>query len=368
MLQNIGAILAKKGDSEEALSTLEQALSLWRTLGNRRAEAACLNLLGAIEKQLQRWSSSKEHILEALAIQREISDRVGEAESLLALARLNRAREENSLALELIENAVSILESVRSEIRRDELRSGFLSSRRVYYEFFVDLLMDSDRAHSKADVEAKAFHTTERARARLLLDILSDGKLKRGISPDLLERLTSLQRRINLTDRERLRLLDRKSQNQRIVVLERDLDDMLKELDTVRAEIRARSPKYAALTQPEPLRAEEIQALLGPDDLLLSYFLGEERGFVWAVTRSSLIAKDLPPGNEIESAARELHDLLSQSDKRLARKPTEQAASRLAGMILKKPVGHRGRRSAPLRPLRRPAGPGPPRSAPRRRA
>ena len=39
---------------------------------------------------------------------------------------------------------------------------------------------------------------------------------------------------------------------------------MLRDLDAVEAEIRERSPGYAALTQPQPLRAAGIQALLDP--------------------------------------------------------------------------------------------------------
>ena len=44
------------------------------------------------------------------------------------------------------------------------------------------------------------------------------------------------------------------------------------------------SPGYAALAQPQPLSAAEIQALLDPDTLLLAYALGEERSYLWAVT------------------------------------------------------------------------------------
>ena len=52
-----------------------------------------------------------------------------------------------------------------------------------------------------------------------------------------------------------------------------------------RARIVAAFPDYVALTEPQPLPPKEVQALLQPDEALVTVLIGERRSFVWAVTR-----------------------------------------------------------------------------------
>src|SRR5262249_42459758 len=78
-------------------------------------------------------------------------------------------------------------------------------------------------------------------------------------------------------------------------------------------QIRLKSPRYAALTQPSPLSLKEIQQLLDPDTILLEYSLGEERSFLWLVTSTSMASFVLPKRKEIEAAVKEVLNLLTES-------------------------------------------------------
>src|SRR5262249_39808805 len=81
----------------------------------------------------------------------------------------------------------------------------------------------------------------------------------------------------------------------------------------VRAQIRVASPRYAALTQPQPLTLAEIQKqVLDADTLLLAFSLGEERSFLWAVTPDSINSYSLPKRDEIEEVARKAYELVSK--------------------------------------------------------
>jgi CHAT domain-containing protein len=84
----------------------------------------------------------------------------------------------------------------------------------------------------------------------------------------------------------------------------------------LQAEIRRQSPRYAAVTQPQPLTAREIQALLGDDTVLLEFALGEDRSWLWAVTADTLTSVELPPRRRIETAARSLYAALTARQKR----------------------------------------------------
>src|SRR5262249_38252139 len=72
------------------------------------------------------------------------------------------------------------------------------------------------------------------------------------------------------------------------------------------------SPRYAALTQPKPLTLAEIQKeVLDDDTVLLSYALGAERSYAWAVTRDSISGFELPKREAIETASRRLLALIT---------------------------------------------------------
>lgn len=333
-LHNLGKAYSDLGDKRQALDYYHQAASIRREIGDRQGLSITLGNLGIVHSFLGEPEKAVEAYTEALSLARETGDRPGEASVHLNLSRILRSSNP-AKALSHIEEAIEILESRRSLTNSQNLRDSLFVAMRKYYEHYLDFLFDL-HGEPQGRRAVRTLELNERARARSLLDTLLEARteIRQGTPSELLANERDLQRKINLKEIEWKRHHRKDPANPDGNPHKRELDQLLRDLDGIRAEIRARSPKYAALTQPEPLRAEEIQTLLAPGDLLLSYFLGEKRSFLWAVTRSSLTAHEIPSREKIESAAREFHGLLSQSDKRLARRPTEQAADRLADMIL----------------------------------
>jgi CHAT domain-containing protein len=95
--------------------------------------------------------------------------------------------------------------------------------------------------------------------------------------------------------------------------VDKEIQRLAADYQEVRAQIRAKSPRYAALTQPQPLSLAEIQKqVLDADTLLLAYSLGEERSFLWAVTPDSINSYSLPKRDEIEEVARKAYELVSK--------------------------------------------------------
>ena len=110
-----------------------------------------------------------------------------------------------------------------------------------------------------------------------------------------------------------------------------------------RPQIRARSPRYAALTQPQPLGLTEIQQqALDEDTLLLEYALGEKRSYLWLVSQRSIDSYELPPRAEVEAATRRVYELLTVRPKRGA-PPDPQfiAQARTLSRMLLGPVAPR---------------------------
>ncbi|HKE59790.1 MAG TPA: CHAT domain-containing protein, partial [Pyrinomonadaceae bacterium] len=92
----------------------------------------------------------------------------------------------------------------------------------------------------------------------------------------------------------------------------RKLEELLTQLLAIEAELKANSPRYAALTQPAPLGLAEIQTAVTDDaTLLLEYSLGDECSYLWTVTPTSFSSYELPPRAVIEAAARRCYELLT---------------------------------------------------------
>ena len=158
-----------------------------------------------------------------------------------------------------------------------------------------------------------AFEVLEGSRARTLFEMLARAHVDigQGADPAIRERAGKLRRLLNAKTEYRIRIVGGPNTDQQLAVVDREIEDLLLQYQQVEAQLRANSPAYAALTQPQKLGVSEIQGLLDANTLLLEYSLGDERSYVWAVTDNSLKAYVLPKRLEIEAAARRVYDLLT---------------------------------------------------------
>jgi CHAT domain-containing protein len=208
---------------------------------------------------------------------------------------------------------------------------------RGYYEFYTDLLMRLHTREPSAGHNAAAIQSSERARARSLLDTLTEARrdIHQGADPQLLERARRMQQQLNAKSERLTRLLGGKHSDEEAATAEKDVRALLTEYEQVQTQIRLSSPRYAALTQPAPLSLREIQEqVLDDDTLLLEYALGDERSYLWAVTRDSITSFELLARRQIETAAQQFYRLIRASHRTGAKAQTDIAALGLSKMLL----------------------------------
>jgi len=311
VLQSMGAAYSSLGESQKAISSLKQALLLHRDVGDRRQEAIALSLIGA-SYSMDKPDEAQNYLEQALSLHRVVGDRTSEAATLQRKAQLELKRGRLSEARTDIEEALKIIESTRSQLVSQQLRTSLSASRQDYYEFYIDLLMRQEREHQSSGYDAAALEASERARARTLLDILTEARahIRQGADPILLDRERTTQQQLSVKSERLTRLLASKHSEEQETAARKEVDAILSDYQDVEAQIRARSPRYAALTQPQPLTSKEIRQLLDDETLLLEYALGEERSYLWAVTPTSIKSYELPRRAEIEADARRVYDLL----------------------------------------------------------
>jgi len=313
-LHNIGRVYNSLGDGQKALEKFNEALRIRRAVSDRSGEAHTLHNIGQAYVSLGDMQKALENYREALRIRQEIGERDGEASSLLGIARVEQARGNTPQARQAIEQAVGIIESLRAGLHVQDLRTSYFASRREYYESYIDILMKMHRKNPSAGADATAFAVSERARARFLLELLTESRadIRQGVDGSLLERERSLQQLLNAKAAAQFALLNRKHTPEQAEAAAKEIASIIAEYEGLEAQIRASSPKYAALTQSQPLSLSEIQQqALDPETLLLEYSLGEDASYLFAVSHTSITSHQLPKRAEIEAVARSVYELLT---------------------------------------------------------
>jgi hypothetical protein len=140
-----------------------------------------------------------------------------------------------------------------------ELRASYFDFQQDFYKSYIDILMQMRRQNQDAAFDSVAFEVSERARARSLLELLAEARadIRQGVESSLLERELSLRRRLNAKAAAQLSLLNRKHTPVQADAIAKEITSITTEYDELRAQIRASSPKYAALTQPQPLNLSD---------------------------------------------------------------------------------------------------------------
>ena len=313
---NIGLEYSKLGQPARALDYYDQSLLIAREVGDRRQEARVLNRLGLVYLDSGDPQKAFEALNQGVPMARVAGDREAEVTGLSHLARVERATENLSKAKATIEAAIELTEDTRVSVAGQDLRTSYFATTRRLYDFLIDVLMQMHQRTPDQGYDAEALQISERARARSLLDLLNEEHvdIRQGVEPALLERERSVQASLSSKIERQMRLLGTKHTEEQAAAADKEVQELVAEYRKVQAEIRAGSPHYAALTQPQTVSLAEIQKeVLDPDTLLLEYALGEDRSFVWAITQDSLTTHVLPNRAEIEAAARRVYEGLTSN-------------------------------------------------------
>ncbi|PYS47761.1 MAG: hypothetical protein DMF68_15225 [Acidobacteria bacterium] len=214
--------------------------------------------------------------------------------------------------------ALQTIETIRAgSLRADESRTTFLATTKdVYDEAASDLaemaLMSAPAGNATLDGQAltyaaEAFKIVEQGRARSLLDMLGEAgaDITEGVPADLLKRKQeNLDRQQEIAEQLTGVVVAQGGEKQDTGKLEAELETLSTDYDNIENQIRAASPKYAALTAPQPLTLAEVQQrVLDDKTALLEYSLGDERSYLWAVTQTSAALYKLPARSAVNQQA-----------------------------------------------------------------
>jgi tetratricopeptide (TPR) repeat protein len=291
LLVNTGVIYRNLGDPVSAVESFRKAVAAYGETGDLAALSnAWLNLGIARHLNLERPGEAEAAFREALRLARESGDRTEEVQDLFYLGRLLLEQGRLAEAEEVFGRCLAVAEASGSAEGRWSAREGL---GRI-------AAAQGDLTGALARLE-EALAVIERVRSGLERDSWRAGYFgdKRAVyaaAVDVLWRRGEAERAFGIVQRAKARDL----------------------LDTLG------SGEHPAA----PLRASDIRERIG-DDVVLEYFLGEDRLYLWVLRRTDLRMVDLGPRRPVLDDVARVHRALAQGAE-----PPPGVLSRLSRVLL----------------------------------
>lgn len=330
-LGHLAFLVLQSGRVDQAAEHAREAVGLARTL---EEEAFSRYALGSILQRLGETASARTELTKALAVASRRGNHVREAEIHLALAGVYRETGDLDAALSGLRAVSELIELWRGRMIDPGVKTAFLASAQDFFEFQVNTLMALHAQRPGEGFAAEALRVSEQARARSLLEILSEARagIDQGAEPAALQKERESRQELSDRDWNLHVLLAEVSPNaEKVAEAERRRDEALEAYRRAQVEVRKSSPRYAALTQPQPLSLEEIRReVLGSEALLLEYSLGAKESFLWAVTSDSFDSFTLAGRDQIEEKARRYYEQITARNEYPPKESVQERRKRIA--------------------------------------
>ena len=334
----LGRLDSSTGQPRSGRARYQAALSIYTRAGNPREAARVRALLGQLSEQEGRSEAARQLYQQALKVLTAVSDRLNQAAVLYALGRLELKGGRYESAEVHLRQSLEVTEDIRSSPTGSDLIAAFSATTHERYEKYIECLMRAHARQPSRDLAAKAFETSDLARARSLAELLraTQTNLTPGLDAALAEQEKSLRQALRTKKDLKVALMERDYKRQELDALNEELARLDAEYQRITGAIRQRYPAYEQLARPRAWGLRQLQEEVVIDDqtLLLEYSLGEERSYVWAVTRDGLKSYELPPRAVMDEAAQRVYKLIAAPPAPEAGGAFPPAVEELARLVL----------------------------------
>ena len=283
-LNNIGLIYLLQGNSAQALEYFMRALSLREAIGDKLGIAQSLNSIAHVHQDNGDYAKAIEFAQRAATLARDIGDRETLWNAQTVVGRSYRAMNKFSLAREALTEAIATIEALRFQVAGGERdREQFFENKVAPYHEMTELLVAQNNS-------SDALNYAERAKARVLLDVLRRGRTNASKSMSAEERRHEEELRTNLTSLN-TQITREKARQQpelgRLSDLEARLEKARLEHESFEASLYAAHPELKTQRgETAPFRIEQANELV-PDErsALLEYAVAGDHIYLFVLTR-----------------------------------------------------------------------------------
>ena len=295
-LYRIGYNLLRMNKPDEVVKHLKDALEYFNVIDWYFMRRWCYLFLGISYTRLNKNMEAKKSFESAIEIAAKAGDPDTQWRAYDGLGRMAENEGDDQKTFEYYAKAISIIESMRGKFTDPGLKSLFMKDKLRVYERMIQLLYKMQRT-------PEALHYLERAKARVMLDMLAEKSLssKNKEENELLNQEQALRKRIDeLSMRQEGVSLERPPEPKEKISEGQELEKPISEFERLQSQHRAILEKIeklnselASLVSINPLKASEIQTLLDGKTALIEYFVGMESGFIFLVTQEKVLAVPL---------------------------------------------------------------------------
>jgi CHAT domain-containing protein len=299
-LDNLGKAYEAIGQYQEANKCYQEYLAINREIGDKVIEyyqqslatnwemadkasiSATLINRGAAYTSVLRLSKADyfatkqchkmiEYCQQGLEIARQIGNRQWEANALNNLGDAYSSLRGYKKAIEFYKQSIAVGESIRGDIKIDELKMSFVDGWIPRYERLISLLWIQGRFE-------EAFHFVERSRARAFLDQIANKPhdFRTGADDSLLRQEQALKNEITALRAQLVNIQNRPSNEwdtEVISAVKAQLITREKDYTNLLTQLKLQSPETASLVSVDIASLDEIQSLLDADTTLVEYFV-----------------------------------------------------------------------------------------------
>ncbi|MEW6210360.1 MAG: CHAT domain-containing tetratricopeptide repeat protein [Acidobacteriota bacterium] len=326
-LGNIGNVHRKQGNYAQALECYRQSLTMSESLENQAGIARALYNIGDVHRIQGRYAQALEFAGRAADLARQIglSEALWQARLLAGVAY--RSLNQPDRARQALEEAIATVETLRSQVAGGEQeQQRFFESKVTAYHAMVELLIAQNKT-------AEAFSYAERAKGRVLLDVLHSGRINitKAMTAEEQEQQLKLNNlRVSINDHLYRENLRPQPDPVRLAELKSQLQKARLDFEAFETNLYAAHPELKTRRgQAQPLRLEEASRLL-PDakTALLEFVVTGEKMFLFALTKneSAVAVKAYTLAvtqQDLTDSTERFRRMLSERDNRFARPARE---------------------------------------------
>jgi len=364
VLLNLASLSFKKGDISRAVELAQSAVNSSHQAKDQTETARCLGFLAQMQLKSGLLEKGHRNLDRALSLYREINDLPAQINLNCFLSgvslsdgQLALARDQAESALKMTEDLVRVATSTPQKLRNNALRwpcwlalaraqrasgqrdealksyfwavsgtvldwwlvyavteksaIGFAEERQAAYRELVDLLVELGKVE-------EAYNAYQYARVRTLSGLIRSRpiSLSRANDPD--GKMSALSSIIALRKQLLSPILNRPERE----ALERELSELELALAERRFQAELSDPKRR-LAFSRPASLKRLQDSLPDDEFVSEFCVGNDRSFVWLISRRTIGFEILPGRRELEGKVRDYLNVLSTAP------PNLQLQSRL---------------------------------------
>jgi CHAT domain-containing protein/Tfp pilus assembly protein PilF len=279
--EGIGVVLTAKKDFVGGLGAFNQSLAIVKETKNKTRQIELLWRLAQAYYQMGNYAQSASLAVSAVELARASHLPKLTYLATTTLGESYSAQKKYDLAMQVLTDAVSQLEALRENVAGSELETQlFLENKVASYNALVDLLVRQDKPFD-------ALLYAERAKGRVLLDVLRDGK------PDLTRVLTQAEKAQAQALNRRISEINDTIRKQE-TTNSSSLNSLYSQLDAARLEYQSlQDATYAAHPdlrirsgQTSALTPTDVSALpLDTDMAYLEYVTANDHVFLFVLTK-----------------------------------------------------------------------------------